>query len=328
MSPSTNASQAARGAARLRRTWKAAAAVFGISAVAIVLSCADFGTPFVPEVATVSIPGPAQRSVRTGETLDLVADVRDAAGRPIAGAAVEWISSAPSTAALESRGALAGRARAAAVGNAMIVARSRGVQSSPLELIVLPRDAASVTITSPANPMTLGIGLSAQFTAEVRDGGGQVMQDPPLTWLSSNSSVMTIDGAGVARGVAPGNATVQARSGNVLSAGVVVTVPAPAPSYAAVIQPIWNAACTGCHGSDGGLSLSGDAYDRIVNVASSQNRSFMRILPGDPDNSYILRKLEGCNTAGCVGGSMPPGSRLSNPQLQQIRDWILGGCPR
>ena len=242
MSPSTKALQAALRVARLRRTWKAAAAVLGISAVAILLSCADFGTPFVPEV--------------------------------------------------------------------------------------LPRDAVSVTITSPANPMTLRIGLSAQFTAEVRDGGGQVMQDPPLTWLSSNSSVMTIDGAGVARGVAPGNATVQARSGNVLSAGVVVTVPAPAPSYAAVIQPIWNAACTRCHGSDGGLSLSGDAYDRIVNVASSQNRSFMRILPGDPDNSYILRKLEGCNTAGCVGGSMPPGSRLSNPQLQQIRDWILGGCPR
>ena len=241
MSPSTNASQAARGAARLRRTWNAAAAVFGIGAVAMLLSCADFGTPFVPEV---------------------------------------------------------------------------------------PRNAASVTIASPANPMTLRIGLSAQFTAEVRDGGGQVMQDPPLTWLSSNSSVMTIDGAGLARAVAPGNATVQARSGDLLSAGVVVRVPAPAPSYAAVIQPIWNAACTRCHGSDGGLSLSGDAYDRIVNVASSQNRNFKRIVPGDPDNSYILRKLEGCNTAGCIGGSMPPGSRLSNPELQQIRDWILGGCPR
>lgn len=306
----------------------AAAVVLGIAAAAVVLSCADFGSPFVPDVASVAISGAPRRSLRTGETLDLVADVRDAAGRPVTGAAVEWTSSAPGTAVAESRGALVGRARATAVGSAMIVARAGRIQSSAMELSVLPRDAASVTITSPSSPMTLGIGQSAQFTAEVRDSGGALLQDPPLAWVSSSPGVIRIDAGGLAQALAPGNATIQAQSNAVLSAGVAVSVPPPAPSYAAVIQPIWNANCTSCHGSDGGLSLSGNAYDRIVNVASTQNRNFKRVLPGDPDNSYILRKLEGCSTAGCIGGSMPPGLRLSSTQLQQIRAWIQGNCPR
>ena len=70
------------------------------------------------------------------------------------------------------------------------------------------------------------------------------------------------------------------------------------------------------------------ASARIVNVTSTQNRAFKRIVPGNPGASYMLRKLEGCSTAGCVGGSMPPGLPLPAAQLQLIRDWVMGGCPR
>lgn len=317
---------------RPRRTLDALAAATGIAAVLGLANCADFGSPFIPQVATVTIAGPAQRSVRTGEMLELSADVRDAAGHPIPGAVVEWSSSAPATAVLESRGGVAGRARAVAQGSAMVVARSQNVQSAPLRLLVVTPDAASVTITSPAGPMTLGIGQTAQFSAEVRDAGGSVMENAVLGWLSSNPGIISIDAHGLARGMTAGTVTVQAQSGEVLSAGVTVTVPAPAPSYAAVIQPIWNAQCTECHGArgtpDGNLNLAGNAYDRIVSVAAFQNSHVLRVAPGDPDQSYIVLKLQGCRGGGCIGGSMPPGTPLSSSQLQQIRDWILGGCPR
>lgn len=241
MHPSTSPPRAPLATARLRRAIAAGAALAGAAALSALLSCADFGSPSVPEV---------------------------------------------------------------------------------------PGGAGSVTIVTPGNPMTLGVGQSAQFAAEVRNHDGSILADPPLAWLSSDPGVLSIDAAGLAHALAPGTATIQARSIDMLSAGVAVTVHNPAPSYATVIQPIWNANCTRCHGSDGGLSLSGDAYERIVNVTSAQNRAFKRIVPGNPNASYMLRKLEGCSTAGCVGGSMPPGAPLPAAQLQLIRDWVLGGCPR
>ncbi len=62
----------------------------------------------------------------------------------------------------------------------------------------------------------------------------------------------------------------------------------------------------------------------LVGVASSQESSILRVAPGDPDNSYLLRKLEG---SASVGAQMP----LSAPPLEQasidvIRQWITDGA--
>jgi hypothetical protein len=102
----------------------------------------------------------------------------------------------------------------------------------------------------------------------------------------------------------------------------------PVPSHAADIQPIWNRACTNCHGFNGGMTLEGDAYDRIVNVRSLQNPALDRIEPGDPDASYLFRKLQGCSGARCIGDRMPQGGVLPDGDLQRIRAWIQGGAPR
>jgi hypothetical protein len=98
------------------------------------------------------------------------------------------------------------------------------------------------------------------------------------------------------------------------------------PSYAADIQPIWTASCTGCHGSggDAGLNLSsGSSYAHLVNVASTQDHTRMLVLPGDATNSWLVMKLENRQT---VGGKMPPSGSLTANQIQNIKNWITQGA--
>jgi hypothetical protein len=48
-----------------------------------------------------------------------------------------------------------------------------------------------------------------------------------------------------------------------------------------------------------------------------------RVVPGDPDASLLMMKIEGnppCGTA------MPPGGKLSDDQIMRIRSWIQNGA--
>jgi hypothetical protein len=52
----------------------------------------------------------------------------------------------------------------------------------------------------------------------------------------------------------------------------------------------------------------------------------LRVKPGDPDNSYMVHKIEGL--AGIVGGRMPLGQTpLPQTTIDAIRQWIANGAP-
>ena len=105
-------------------------------------------------------------------------------------------------------------------------------------------------------------------------------------------------------------------------------------SFANNIQPIFNRSCalSGCHapGSLGGnLDLSaGHSYNQIVNHDAFQQPRRKRVKPGDPDNSYLVMKIEG--TPGISGLPMPqncpvppPGGQCLGPDDDPaIRKWI------
>lgn len=89
-----------------------------------------------------------------------------------------------------------------------------------------------------------------------------------------------------------------------------------------------NCATTGCHlgaGAPQGLRLDdANSFGLLVGVASSEESSILRVAPGDPDNSYLIQKLEG---SASVGSQMP----LNAPPLEQstidvIRQWITDGA--
>lgn len=70
----------------------------------------------------------------------------------------------------------------------------------------------------------------------------------------------------------------------------------------------------------------GKSYASLVNAASQQIASQVRVVPGDPDRSYLVKKLEG--GPGIVGDQMP---RLAPPldpsTIELVRDWIKRGAP-
>ncbi len=73
------------------------------------------------------------------------------------------------------------------------------------------------------------------------------------------------------------------------------------------------------------MTLDGENdYDRLVNLPSAQIPELMLVLPGDPDSSYLMMKIEG--TDGIVGGQMPSEVGLSAEQTQLLRSWISNGA--
>ena len=117
--------------------------------------------------------------------------------------------------------------------------------------------------------------------------------------------------------------------------------PSLEPTFASIQHDIFEAtdsagrsACTQCHTNvgrnpSGGMNLVHDlAYDQIVNVASARKPGATRIIPGDPDNSYLIQKLEG--KAGIVGNRMPNNGPpyLTDGQILILRRWVAIGAPR
>jgi hypothetical protein len=88
--------------------------------------------------------------------------------------------------------------------------------------------------------------------------------------------------------------------------------------------------CTRCHigaSAPEGLRLdAADSYSLLVGVPSAEVPSLLRVMPGDPDESYIVLKLQG--SPGIVGGQMPLGGPyLPQATIDAIRQWITDGAP-
>lgn len=121
-----------------------------------------------------------------------------------------------------------------------------------------------------------------------------------------------------------------------------LTGPSPnlQPTFSSIQQEIFQTTdtagrslCVGCHTNAGrtpagGLNMAVDAYAAMVNVPSRGRPDAVMIVPGDPDASYLIRKLEGHSSI--VGLRMPRNGPpfLTDGQVLVIRRWIAIGAPR
>ena len=73
------------------------------------------------------------------------------------------------------------------------------------------------------------------------------------------------------------------------------------------------------------LTSAANSHANLVNIASLQQGNVLRVAPGDPDASYLVRKVQG--TAGISGQRMPlVGPPLDQATIDQIRSWIAAGA--
>jgi hypothetical protein len=101
--------------------------------------------------------------------------------------------------------------------------------------------------------------------------------------------------------------------------------------FQSIQDNVFTPICTKCHigaGAPEGLQLDAThSYAMLVGVASAEQSNVLRVAPGAPDSSYIIRKLQ--DTPGISGAQMPfGGPYLPQSTIDVIRQWITAGAPQ
>lgn len=188
--------------------------------------------------------------------------------------------------------------------------------------ITLTWTAASDAVTSTAQMVYL--------IYQATSTGGQSFTTPSYTTAPGQTS-FTVSG------LVPGQTyyfvvRAQDQAGNIDTNSVQKSAATTAPSFMRDVQPILQASCTGggCHsGTRAAENLNLDtavsSYAGLVNVSSTQCTSNKRVVISQPDQSYLIWKLNGSGP--CFTGSrMPKGTPLSPTQIATIRAWIQAGA--
>ena len=110
------------------------------------------------------------------------------------------------------------------------------------------------------------------------------------------------------------------------------TVAGALPTLASIQANVFTPRCAGCHTGVGAtlpgamnLTSASASYAALVGVTSVQAAPLQRVTAGNPNDSYLVRKLEG--TPGIVANRMPLGGPfLDQATIDSIRLWITNGA--
>ena len=170
-------------------------------------------TVSAPPVVSVAV-SPSSATLVVGQTVDLEAEPRDAAGRPLSDRAVTWSSNRPEVATVTSAGIVA----AVSAGSATITASSEG-RSGTAAIAVEAPSVNRVEVT-PATT-TVDVGGSFRLTATVFDSRGNVIPGAHVAWVSSDTRIATVDNTGRVVGVREGSVIITATSASKAGTAIV-----------------------------------------------------------------------------------------------------------
>jgi len=118
------------------------------------------------------------------------------------------------------------------------------------------------------------------------------------------------------------------------------TTTPPSVSFSMDIQPIFNRSCAlpSCHippvPAQGQDLSPGVAYGQLVNVSSTEQPRLKRVKPGDPNASYLVRKIQGGPNIsgvlmpnGCPGVPAAGAQCLTPDEIMAIVQWITECAP-
>jgi len=125
-------------------------------------------------------------------------------------------------------------------------------------------------------------------------------------------------------------------AGGDFDANFSLAVPVSAATLDALQASVFTPTCavSGCHtGPSSGslpsgmdLNTADASFANLVGIPSIQQPTLSRVAAGDPDNSYLVQKIEGTAAS---GSRMPLGGGvLDQALIEDIRDWIANGANR
>tara|TARA_Y100001954_G_scaffold209749_1_gene235088 strand:- start:2523 stop:5471 length:2949 start_codon:yes stop_codon:yes gene_type:complete len=201
-----------------------------------------------------------------------------------------------------------------------------------------------IVVILPAGCFKEEPGFSENVAKERREPGTENVSHKPFIWDAGFSSelpdghVQLVSDSGPAHPCLPDGGDelmVRSDAGHSFSdagdfdegdAGAAITI---CDIYEQVFQA---ANCIICHRPaailNGGLNLLQGAWEAsLVNVTSNQYGETL-VVPGDPENSLLYKKLSGdLPLNGSLGDPMPLGaSMISEDMLQLVHDWIAHGA--
>ena len=219
------------------------------------------------------------------------------------------------------------------------------------EVTALP---AAITLTLNRNALAASVTPNA-VTVEASGGdgsfsdGNEVVIVPASVAANGNTIAVSLAGVvaspdvyrttvlgGGADGIVdesgiPLDGDVDGEPGGIFGAAFEFVEPPPGATLGRIQNEIFTPSCAtaGCHSGNSppdGLNLSaGMAYTNTVNVNAVQMPNLLRVSPGNPDDSYLVRKIQGNNIA---ANRMPLGAApLSQAQIDLVRQWVLDGAP-
>jgi hypothetical protein len=100
-------------------------------------------------------------------------------------------------------------------------------------------------------------------------------------------------------------------------------------SFDSIQANVFEPLCAHCHSganAPAGLRLdAANSYALLVGTSAVERPSLLRVAPGDPNNSYLIHKLEG--GPNIVGERMPAGlPAVPQADIDVIRQWIADGA--
>ncbi len=167
---------------------------------------------------------PVNSDIPVGQVRSMTVSVTSSTGSTVAGRVIEWRTSNPAVATVNSQGVVS----AVAIGSAVITAETTFDQVRGNATVnVIPLSVASVQMTPSTNQL-VRISGTLQVNATARDAGGSIIAGRPVNWSSSNATVASVTSAGLVTGISVGTAVIQAEvDGRTGTVNVIVTeVPA------------------------------------------------------------------------------------------------------
>jgi uncharacterized protein (TIGR03118 family) len=202
------------------------------------------------------------------------------------------------------------------------------LNAPPLVALSVPAGSVTGTVTLTAtvtDPDNVAIANVKFFVNNTTLIGTATAQPFSVQWDSSTAPGSSVTLTAIATDV----------DGNVGTSPAVKATVRPLVTLTQLQTQVFTPLCSGCHNGSqpaggplpGSQNLTaGHTFSNIVGVASIEQPGLMRVKPNDPDNSYLIHKLEG--TAGITGAQMPfGGPPLSQDTIDQIRSWISSGAP-
>ena len=204
------------------------AAAIALLPVTFFAACGDSTAappPDPPRATTIIVsPGTAELAA-LGATVQLLAEVRDQNGQAMAGATVNWASSAAAVATVGASGLVT----AVANGSATITAASGA--ASGRAIVTVAQEVSTVAVAP--DMATVVEGDTVRLAATATDANGQVVTGVEFVWAAGDTALAVVDASGLVTGVGTGQTEVSATTGGIAGRAQ-VTVVTPAPTAIAV----------------------------------------------------------------------------------------------